>query len=113
MLRVISSRASHSSYGALAASVRTFTASCLPLMKQMPPRPPPVNEDDISEAFLKGSGPGGQKIVGQLPALLCLDEHEQLFHKVLQKHLNPTNFPHPEQNLISCPAETPAYRNSR
>jgi len=31
-------------------------------MKQMPPRPQPVNEDDIKEAFLKGSGPGGQKI---------------------------------------------------
>ncbi|KAI9756977.1 MAG: mannose-ethanolamine phosphotransferase gpi13 [Chaenotheca gracillima] len=27
----------------------------------MPPRPK-VNEDEITEAFLKGSGPGGQKI---------------------------------------------------
>jgi len=30
--------------------------------KKMPDRPGPVNEDDFTEAFLKGSGPGGQKI---------------------------------------------------
>ncbi|KAI9786903.1 MAG: hypothetical protein M1839_005134 [Geoglossum umbratile] len=30
-------------------------------MKQMPPRPT-IKEEDIEEAFLKGSGPGGQKI---------------------------------------------------
>jgi len=32
------------------------------LVKQMPPRPK-INEADIEENFLKGSGPGGQKIV--------------------------------------------------
>ena len=30
--------------------------------KQLPPRPA-IEEADIEEAFLKGSGPGGQKIV--------------------------------------------------
>ncbi|KAI9793354.1 MAG: hypothetical protein M1816_000246 [Peltula sp. TS41687] len=30
-------------------------------VKQMPPRPT-IDEGDISEAFVKGSGPGGQKI---------------------------------------------------
>jgi hypothetical protein len=34
-------------------------------MKQMPPRPKPPPEEEIEESFLKGSGPGGQKIVGQ------------------------------------------------
>jgi hypothetical protein len=29
----------------------------------MPDRPKPLNEDEFTEAFLKGSGPGGQKIV--------------------------------------------------
>lgn len=34
-----------------------------PLPKQqMPPRPKPPPEDEIEEAYLKGSGPGGQKI---------------------------------------------------
>ena len=31
-------------------------------VKQMPPRPK-IPEEDLQEAFLKGSGPGGQKIV--------------------------------------------------
>ncbi|KAI1342643.1 peptide chain release factor-like protein [Xylariaceae sp. FL0016] len=30
--------------------------------KTMPPRPKPPPEEDIEESFLKGSGPGGQKI---------------------------------------------------
>jgi hypothetical protein len=47
----------------------------------MPPRPPPVNEDDITEAFLKGSGPGGQKIVGQLLALLSLPSPYHTTHR--------------------------------
>ncbi|KAI1812885.1 RF-1 domain-containing protein [Poronia punctata] len=37
-----------------------------PLLKQkqtqLPPRPKPPPEDEIEESFLKGSGPGGQKI---------------------------------------------------
>ncbi|TLS27693.1 hypothetical protein PpBr36_04458 [Pyricularia pennisetigena] len=40
---------------------RTFTTSWLS-MKQMPLRPKPPPETEIEEAFLKGSGPGGQKI---------------------------------------------------
>ena len=32
--------------------------------KKMPDRPQPVDETEFTEAFLKGSGPGGQKIVG-------------------------------------------------
>jgi len=40
----------------------SITTSAVCSAKQMPPRPPPINEDDITEAFLKGSGPGGQKI---------------------------------------------------
>ncbi|KAI6351099.1 hypothetical protein MCOR25_010148 [Pyricularia grisea] len=40
---------------------RTFTTSWLSL-KQMPSRPKPPPETEIEEAFLKGSGPGGQKI---------------------------------------------------
>lgn len=42
-------------------------APCLPgsrrrLAAQLPPRLA-ISEDDIEESFLKGSGPGGQKIV--------------------------------------------------
>lgn len=31
--------------------------------KPFPPRPSPPPENEIEETFLKGSGPGGQKIV--------------------------------------------------
>ncbi|KAI9697994.1 MAG: hypothetical protein M1836_004347 [Candelina mexicana] len=40
---------------------RVFSISALNAAKPMPPRPT-VNEDDLEEAFLRGSGPGGQKI---------------------------------------------------
>ncbi|KAL1648762.1 hypothetical protein SLS58_001941 [Diplodia intermedia] len=41
---------------------RPFTvAAALHGPKPLPPRPT-INEDDITESFLKGSGPGGQKI---------------------------------------------------
>ena len=42
---------------------RTFSASHPSALRQMPPRPKPPPESDIHEVFLKGSGPGGQKIV--------------------------------------------------
>lgn len=37
------------------------SAACLHAKPPLPPRPT-VNEDEITEVFLKGSGPGGQKI---------------------------------------------------
>lgn len=39
----------------------TTTARCLKI--QYPPRPKPPPDEDITEVYLKGSGPGGQKIV--------------------------------------------------
>ena len=39
-----------------------FRTSALRHAKQMPPRPK-LDENEIEEAFLKGTGPGGQKIV--------------------------------------------------
>lgn len=46
--------------------VRGFTTSHIRVGgKPMPPRPGPVDEDEFTEVFLKGSGPGGQKIVSQ------------------------------------------------
>ncbi|KAL2760788.1 hypothetical protein ACRALDRAFT_1066763 [Sodiomyces alcalophilus JCM 7366] len=38
-----------------------FSTSALAL-KQMPSRPKPPPDDEIEESYLKGSGPGGQKI---------------------------------------------------
>ena len=35
-------------------------------LKAMPPRPKPPSDDELDESFLKGSGPGGQKIVTTL-----------------------------------------------
>ncbi|KAL9639190.1 MAG: hypothetical protein Q9164_001083 [Protoblastenia rupestris] len=41
--------------------LRPFTPAYVRHATELPPRPV-VKEDDIEEAFLKGSGPGGQKI---------------------------------------------------
>ncbi|KPM34680.1 hypothetical protein AK830_g11894 [Neonectria ditissima] len=43
-------------------SSRTFTTSPAVLLKALPPRPKPPPESEIEEAYVKGSGPGGQKI---------------------------------------------------
>ena len=42
--------------------IRTYQTSSKLLNQQMLPRPT-IDEDDLEESFLKGSGPGGQKIV--------------------------------------------------
>ncbi|OWP00467.1 hypothetical protein B2J93_778 [Marssonina coronariae] len=42
---------------------RSISASLPAWAKKMPDRPQPVDETEFTEAFLKGSGPGGQKIV--------------------------------------------------
>ncbi len=44
---------------------RAFSISAPTAAKPMPPRPS-VKEDELEEAFLRGSGPGGQKIAGSL-----------------------------------------------
>ncbi|KAL1633606.1 hypothetical protein SLS56_002754 [Neofusicoccum ribis] len=50
-----------------APAPRAFSAAAaLRGPKPLPPRPA-INEDDITESFLKGSGPGGQKILKHLP----------------------------------------------
>ncbi|MCJ1418242.1 hypothetical protein MMC32_004589 [Xylographa parallela] len=45
-------------------TTRLLTTTPHPLSKARPPPPPPptVPEDTLTEAFLRGSGPGGQKI---------------------------------------------------
>ncbi|XMA12227.1 hypothetical protein WAI453_005018 [Rhynchosporium graminicola] len=42
--------------------VRNITSTAPACAKKMPDRPGPIDESEITEAFLKGSGPGGQKI---------------------------------------------------
>lgn len=41
---------------------RGIAASMAAWGKKMPDRPPLVHEEEFTESFLKGSGPGGQKI---------------------------------------------------
>ncbi|KAK1770601.1 RF-1 domain-containing protein [Phialemonium atrogriseum] len=43
-------------------AVAPFATSGACPLKQMPPRPKPPPEEEIQESFLRGSGPGGQKI---------------------------------------------------
>lgn len=56
-----------------ALSRRFVTSSKVGAAAQLPPRPV-VKEEDIEEAFLKGSGPGGQKIVCEIFGRLPLKE---------------------------------------
>lgn len=42
---------------------RGISASAITCAKKMPDRPAPPSEDEFTESFLKGTGPGGQKIV--------------------------------------------------
>ncbi|KAL9471425.1 hypothetical protein ACSS6W_009366 [Trichoderma asperelloides] len=37
------------------------------LLKNLPPRPKPPPDSEIEESYLKGSGPGGQKILKHIP----------------------------------------------
>ncbi|KAH7411799.1 RF-1 domain-containing protein [Phaeosphaeria sp. MPI-PUGE-AT-0046c] len=46
---------------AITLPIRAFTASSIARAKSLPPRPI-LHDADIIENFLKGSGPGGQKI---------------------------------------------------
>ncbi|KAG6195040.1 hypothetical protein E4U10_002327 [Claviceps purpurea] len=50
----------HRAQGASAS--RAFSSTPPTSSKSLPPRPKPPPESEIEEAFLKGSGPGGQKI---------------------------------------------------
>ncbi|KAH0495255.1 hypothetical protein TgHK011_008820 [Trichoderma gracile] len=54
-------------YQVIASSVRSipkpsFFSTLSPLQKNLPPRPKPPPDSEIEESYLKGSGPGGQKI---------------------------------------------------
>jgi hypothetical protein len=46
-----------------APAVARFTTTALLAKNSLPPRPKPPPDSDIEESYLKGSGPGGQKIV--------------------------------------------------
>jgi len=48
--------------GAGASAPRALSTTPLQSAKAMPQRPPPVPEEEFTEAFLCGTGPGGQKI---------------------------------------------------
>ncbi|KAF4994542.1 hypothetical protein FGRMN_5722 [Fusarium graminum] len=42
--------------------IRIFSTTTSSLAKALPPRPKPPPESEIEESYVKGSGPGGQKI---------------------------------------------------
>lgn len=44
-------------------ATRSIVASTTVWAKKMLDRPAPVSEDEFPKSFLKGNGPGGQKIV--------------------------------------------------
>ncbi|EPE04236.1 peptidyl-trna hydrolase domain-containing protein [Ophiostoma piceae UAMH 11346] len=64
MLRLLPlRRALRPTFGAQSQSTWLSTsAACAAKQQQMPSRPKPPPEDEIDEMFVKGTGPGGQKI---------------------------------------------------
>ncbi|KAL9571494.1 hypothetical protein ACKAV7_004343 [Fusarium commune] len=50
-----------------ALPIRTFHNTSIFLAKALPPRPKPPPESEIEESYVKGSGPGGQKILKHIP----------------------------------------------
>lgn len=60
-------------------SVRAFNTTPLLLKTAMPTRPKPPPDSEIEESYLKGSGPGGQKIVRTLPCKPSSHPHDLLF----------------------------------
>ncbi|KAF4992937.1 hypothetical protein FDECE_13570 [Fusarium decemcellulare] len=54
-------------FSPFAPSIRTFANTSTPRAKALPPRPKPPPESEIEESYVKGSGPGGQKILKHIP----------------------------------------------
>jgi len=90
-----------------------FSTTARQLQRQMPSRPKPPPEDEIEEAFLKGSGPGGQKIVCQARDAHPASTNPSSFSTATQHcyltrhHPNRSN---PEQNQLGCPAQAYSHR---
>lgn len=89
------------------AVARPFTTSA-PLLKgsQLPPRPKPPPDDEIEEKFIKGSGPGGQKIV--LPPVTLLPPEPSL-----RATQDTTLTSCAEQNQLRGPTEAHPDRHRR
>ncbi|KAG9250865.1 RF-1 domain-containing protein [Emericellopsis atlantica] len=64
MLRTLSQAACFNSgrFSSKGVSRLSFTTAPKCWLKQLPPRPGPPPDSEIEEFYLKGSGPGGQKI---------------------------------------------------
>lgn len=58
---------SHPSVARAGATTRALTTTALQRVKAMPRRPAAIPEEEFTEAFLCGTGPGGQKIVSAVP----------------------------------------------
>lgn len=80
--------------------------------KNLPPRPK-VDEAEITENFLKGSGPGGQKIVS---IVLCrLHSHGELVLSIPLHHIQLRSwtknafYSFKEQNRLGCSIKASTY----
>jgi protein subunit release factor B len=65
---------------------RSITVSKSQWAKKMPDRPKLLNEDEFTEAFLKGSGPGGQKIVSQIQLSISCSGRSFCDERLLMVH---------------------------
>lgn len=65
----------------IGSPVRGIAATSPAWAKKMPDRPKALDESEFTEAFLKGSGPGGQKIVSLLLRLLSYNMLQLLIER--------------------------------
>lgn len=95
--------------------VRTFTIISTRFAKALPPRPKPPPESEIEESYVKGSGPGGQKIVQapepQEPSFSISTPHGSLL-VIYQQRADLSPFI-TEQDKFRSAAQAYPYRNRR
>lgn len=92
---------------------RAISATSSAWAKKMPDRPKPIKEEEFTEAFLKGSGPGGQKIVSTFVMHQCFTVSNHIYYLYFLCYIaipNAMDF-QTEQNLIRRTVEAYLYRS--
>ena len=107
----IASRRAHGLFRPIIRATRAgaapFTTTPVAQKVQYPPRPKPPPESEILESYLKGSGPGGQKIVSLSLREIALPCPEGLIYWITeQDQLGRPAKAHPLRRRRQMPRDT-------